>query len=96
MNMNNIVSQQIKDLQPRPIPFIQPSIQASIQPSIQPSIQAVKMMGMQELCYHRGMSAAQTNTDPSPVVDGLDAFPCTLSEINNQAYTQGFIDGLGL
>ena len=86
MNINNIVAQQIKDFQHRPIPFIQPHA----------SPPTNGMTGMQELCYHRGMSAAQTNTDPSPIVDGLDALPCTLSQTNNQAYTQGFIDGLNL
>lgn len=82
MNINSIVAQQIKDLQPRPIPYIQSP--------------TIGMNGMQELCYHRGMQAAQLSHDPSPILDGLDALPCTLSQTNNQAYTQGFIDGLGL
>ncbi len=83
MNINNILAQQIKDLNP-PIPFIQPSAAPTI------------MTGMQELCYNRGHEAAQASVDPSPIVDGLDAAPCTWSSTNHQAYTQGFIDGLGL
>lgn len=81
--MNNIIKQQILDLQ-RPIPFIPVS-------STVPS-----HTGLAELCYNRGHAHAQSSIDPSPVVDGLDALPCTLSHTNNAAYTQGFIDGLGL
>ena len=86
MNINDIVAQQIKDLQPKPIPFIQPSIQPP-------------MTGMQEHCYQVGFDHASPNVDingPDVVGDALDVLPCQWSETNHQAYTQGFINGLGL
>jgi hypothetical protein len=83
MNINNIVAQQIKDLQPKPIPFIQPNVIPS-------------MTGMQQRCYELGYSHAEAVAEPTPVLDGIDAMPCTWSATNNQAYTQGFIDRLGL
>lgn len=84
MNINSILAQQIKDLQPKPIPFIQPNASNAIQPT-----------GMEQHCYNVGVTHA-TNTDPTPVVDGVDALPCTLAPSYNDAYTQGFIDGLNI
>lgn len=83
MNVNSIVAQQIRDLQPRPIPFIQPAA---------PRVET----GMQTHCYNIGRSHAAVTADPTPVLDGVEAAPCTWSAAGHQAYTQGFIDGLGL
>lgn len=77
LTVNAIVAQQIRDLAPRPIPFVQP------------------MTGIQQHCYSVGQEHAQLAM-PDPVGEGIAALPCTLSTAANQAYTQGFIDGLGL
>lgn len=50
--------------------------------------------GMVERCYQVGYDHGSATGDPSPVADGVEAFPCTLKEKTNKSYAKGYTDGM--